>query len=124
MTLSDFEKWLKKYGKAWMEGNPGNAILLFSENARYYEEPFLPPMVGHDAIRKYWTEGAEEGQRDITFDFQVLTVSGDTGYARWQASFRRVASGRQVELDGVLSATFDGNGHCTEFREWWHRRES
>jgi hypothetical protein len=31
-------------------------------------------------------------------------------------------SGEIVRLDGILMATFDGTGVCTEFREWWGRR--
>ena len=123
MKSADFHHWLERYGKAWIHGKPRAAIRLFSENAAYYEEPFHAPMVGREAIQKYWTEGAKEGQQDITFDFQIISLNNSSGYAHWQATFRRVSTHTQVALDGILLAKFNRNGECTEFREWWHRQE-
>lgn len=48
----------------------------------------------------------------------------DTGHAHWHATFTRVPAGTFVELDGVLMARFDAHMRCTEFREWWHRKET
>lgn len=123
MTLRNFRQWLKQYGDAWAAGDPDAAVLLFSAAAAYYETPFDPPMVGTEAIRQYWTEGAKTAQRDVVFEATCLSLRGDTGIAHWRATFRRVPSNRFVELDGVLSARFDDASRCEEFREWWHRRE-
>jgi len=119
-----FADWLRRYGEAWTAGDPAAAVALFSDDAAYHETPFGPPMVGSEAIRRYWTDGARDGQREVRFAAQPLAVSGDSGHARWQASFVRMASGALVELDGVLAASFAAGGRCREFREWWHRRET
>jgi ketosteroid isomerase-like protein len=124
ITLPAFDAWLRRYGDAWIAGDPQAAVALFTEDAAYHETPFEPPMVGSDAIRRYWTEGAQDGQREVTFAARPVGVEGDTFYARWQATFVRVRNGAFVELDGVLSARFDPDGRCREFREWWHRRET
>jgi hypothetical protein len=124
ITRDGFAGWLRRYGQAWIAGDPEAAVRLFSDDAAYHETPFDPPMVGHEAIRRYWTEGAKEGQRDVAFAAQPVAFDGDTGMARWQASFVRVRSGARVELDGVLAARFAADGRCREFREWWHRRET
>ena len=124
MKKAEFQQWLTRYGEAWIQGDPLAAISLFSENAAYYEEPFQSPMVGREAIKKYWTEGAQEGQQEITFDFQMITLKNNSGYAHWQATFRRVPIQTSVALDGILLAKFNRAGECTEFREWWHRQES
>jgi hypothetical protein len=123
-TPAAFADWLRRYGQAWITGDPRAAVDLFSRDAAYHETPFDPPMVGHDAIRRYWTEGAQEGQREVTFAAQPVAVDGDAGMARWQATFVRVRNGALVELDGVLAARFGADGRCREFREWWHRRET
>lgn len=123
ITIHHFQLWLERYGRAWAERDPDAVVQLFSANAVYYEEPFDDPMVGPDAIRRYWTEGAKNGQADVTFGATPISVDQDTGFALWQATFRRVPSGTSVELEGVLSARFDEEMRCTEFREWWHRRE-
>jgi len=81
-------------------------------------------MIGHEAIRQYWTEGAMSAQRNVRFSAHPLAFDGRTGYALWTATFERVPSGVLVELDGVLSAAFDEQMRCELFREWWHRRES
>jgi hypothetical protein len=123
-TLPAFEDWLRRYGEAWIGGDPAAAVRLFAEDATYHETPFDPPMVGSEAIRRYWTEGAQDGQREVTFAAQPVTVEGGVGYARWQATFVRVRNRAFVELDGMLAARFADDGRCSEFREWWHRRET
>ena len=124
MTRTDFERWLRAYGHAWKKGDPDAACQLFSRDAAYFETPFDIPMVGTAAIHRYWTEGAKNAQTDVIFTATVIKVMGASGFAQWHASFRRVPSNAFVELDGVLLARFEGDMRCTEFREWWHRRES
>jgi SnoaL-like domain len=123
VVVRDFEQWLTRYGDAWTKGNPDAVVQLFSRDAAYYETPFDPPMRGSDAIHQYWTEGAKNAQTDVKFGATIIAVTGNTGYARWWATFRRVPSNVSVALDGVLSASFDDAMRCGEFREWWHRRE-
>ena len=118
-----FEKWLASYGVAWESGDAGAAIRLFADDSKYYENPFADPMVGRDAIRRYWSEGAGESQKDVQFTHRAIAVVEDTGLAHWGATFVRVPSGNRVELDGLLMAVFDASGKCIVFREWWHRRE-
>ena len=123
MTLQAFEQWLKRYGAAWVAGDPDAVVELFSPTAAYYETPFDAPMVGAGAIRQYWTDGAKNAQTNVRFEATPITFNDRTGYARWRATFERVPSAVAVELDGVLAVTFDGHMRCEEFREWWHRRE-
>lgn len=119
-----FEGWLRAYQRAWETGDPDAAVALFADDAAYYETPFDEPMVGAEAIRRYWSEGAEQAQADVRFRYTILSTAGRTGVARWSAAFERVPSGVGVELDGVLAAEFDTSGRCQAFGEWWHRRES
>lgn len=119
-----FDDWLRRYGAAWQSGDPAAAVALFTADAAYHETPFDAPMVGAEAIRRYWTEGAQDAQRDVRFTATIVAFDGDTGTAHWRASFVRVPGGAFVELDGVLSARFAADGRCREFREWWHRRET
>jgi len=118
-----FNKWLAAYGLAWEEGDHQKAADLYAEGASYQETPFDKPMVGKEAVRDYWQSGAGTNQRYISFSYRILSVQGNKGIAHWQASFLRVNSGSWVELDGILVAEFDEAGLCTDFKEWWHRRE-
>jgi hypothetical protein len=123
ISFDDFEKWLLSYGAAWQSGDAQAAIRLFADDAMYYENPFADPMVGIDAIHRYWSEGAGESQKDVCFTHRAIAVVEGKGLAHWRATFVRVPSGNQVELDGFLMAEFDAHGKCLVFREWWHRRE-
>lgn len=118
-----FNRWLSRYGTAWEEGNPQKIGDLFAEEASYQITPFSNPLVGRDAIQEYWQAGPANKQKDVSFSFRILSVRGNEGIAHWQAKYKRVDGENFVELDGLLVAEFDDNGACTEFREWWHRRE-
>jgi ketosteroid isomerase-like protein len=120
---SAFEYWLRAYGQAWEAGDPDAVAALFTADASYHETPFDEPMVGTEELYRYWSEGAEQAQKNVQFSFIILSKAGQTGIARWCASFERIPSGVQVELDGILTADFDPSGQCRVFREWWHRRE-
>lgn len=124
MTTAVFRQWLDAYGEAWVDGDPDRIVALFAATAAYYETPFDPPMVGHDAIAQYWREGAKDGQKEVSFEADILAVLDDSGIAHWTATFVRVPGGEQVALDGVLQVSFDTAGAATVFREWWHRVES
>jgi hypothetical protein len=123
LTTEQFKIWLERYGKAWREGDPDAVVTLFDEAARYHETPFDEPMIGRDAIYRYWKEGAKESQTDIQFSFDIVAVHENFGLARWRAFFVRVPSGKKVHLDGILLAEFSDSMQCTLFREWWHRQE-
>ena len=123
ISMDEFREWLDAYGAAWQDGDAQAAHNLFTDDAEYYETPFGNPMVGRDAIRRYWSEGAGESQEGVRFLHEAIAVLESKGFAQWQATFVRIPSGNHVELDGFLMAEFDGAGKCSVFREWWHRRE-
>ena len=123
MDLTDLKQWLDEYGRVWEQGDAEASVRLYAEDVKYYETPFTEPDVGQEAVRRYCLEAAG-AQRDVRFSHEALAMTGDTGIARWHASFVRVPSGRSVDLDGVFVLRFDEGGKCRELREWWHRVES
>ena len=127
MTEQDVTDWLRRYGDAWVGGDPDAVVRLFTADATYRETPFDEPMRGADAIRAYWREGAADGQTDVSFSSTVWGVRKADAFAHWKAAFTRVASGRRVELDGSFHLTLVEDGgelRCAALREWWHRRET
>ena len=121
IILNDFKKWMEAYRQASEKGNLKAAAELFSQNAEYYETPFSNPIIGRDAIHRYWSEAAH-AQKDVQFSYEILAVNGNLGVALWKGNFINVQSGSQVFLDGVLLVELNGHGQCTKMREWWHRR--
>ncbi len=122
MTPDSFRSWLEAYKAAWERRDPEAVAPLFSEMAVYQEAPFRDPMRGLATIKAYWAH-IPRTQEEVSFQFEVLAVTGDAGIARWWASFARIPTGKRVHLDGVAMAHFDAEGKCRLFREWWHKRE-
>ena len=126
MTVEEAKHWLHAYGQAWVEGDPSAVVRLFHPDAEYRETPFSEVMRGSEQIRRYWQEGAADSQEDVTFSYDIWSVSGNEVHAGWTARFRRTTNRAVVELDGVFRLTFDrrrGVAKCASLREWWHLRE-
>lgn len=123
MKINQLEDWLSQYGRAWTLREPDTAAQLFSSDAMYYETPFGPPARGRSEIKEYWS-AAIRNQADISFSWEIVSLTGAVGVARWQAAFKRKSSNTQVQLDGVFVLEFDDAGLCRSLREWWHRKES
>ena len=119
LTQEVFQAWMESYGKASRENDPQASADLFARNAKYYETPFAEPMIGRDAIRKYWEIGAQT-LMDKESTYEVLSVKDNLGIARWQSKFTDIKSGRRLALDCLFLVEFDNNNKCSVFREWWH----
>lgn len=122
MDEQRFSQWLRRYGEVWESRYPDGLHDLYSPDLLYYWTPFDEPKRGLAEITAASREAASRQER-IEFSYEVLAVKGNRGWARWWCSFVRVSTGRKVRLDGILQSTFDDEGRCTEFREWWHSDE-
>ncbi|MCB9965463.1 MAG: nuclear transport factor 2 family protein [Rhodospirillales bacterium] len=112
------ETWLLAYKDAWETQNPDKIVQIFTEDAVYWETPFLKHE-GRDAIYQYWKD-VPGAQKDISFRYKILNA--DEGLSHWSATF--FAGGRSHELDGIFMLTFDAQGRCQVLREWWHSKEN
>ena len=121
LTLSSFKTWMDLYGKASQYSDPKAAAELFTQDAEYYETPFDEPLIGREAIYRYWSE-ASQNLKDVHFSYEILAVRGNRGVALWQGRFINSVSGKQSVLDGVFLVEFDEPGQCRLFREWWHSK--
>ena len=119
ISLDSFQEWMDAYGEASRKNNPQASADLFTLDAKYFESPFTAPIVGQDAILQYWEKGARN-LRDKASVYQILSIDGNLGMARWQANYVDVNSGNHIALDCIFMVEFDGNQKCRVFREWWH----
>jgi hypothetical protein len=123
LTRSGFKEWMDMYGKACEDSDPKVAAELFTQQAEYHETPFDKPMIGRDAICRYWSR-ASQTLKDVQFADEILAVKGNLGIALWQGKFVSIRSGNHVALDGVFLVEFGEQEKCSVFREWWHRQET
>ncbi len=121
LTMAALTNWLDAYGDAWESRDPDKAAKLFSEDSSYRVTPYEEPHVGQDGVREYWA-GVTANQRNIQFEYQPLSVNGDTGIAHWSVAFDVEPTGTRIELDGIFVLAFDQNGNCRQLQEWWHLR--
>lgn len=114
---------LDRYGRAW-EAFDGDAWTdLFTEDVEYHEDPFEPPMVGHNAVRAYLLEAADR-QQQVEFTVERHWVAASTVLAAWHASYVRRSDQARVRLAGFMTMDVADDGRIARFREWWHRHES
>ncbi len=115
----DATDWIAAFGAAWRDADTGAAGELFADDARYWWGPF-EQLTGRDAIVDRWRSATDRHQH-LRFDYGVLAIEGPTTIAHWHAVLDRPTA--CIELNGILCVTLDDDGRCTEFREWWDRRE-
>jgi ketosteroid isomerase-like protein len=121
ISRGDLDAWLAGYKRAWENKDPEAAAALFAEDARYHETPYAEPFEGPAGVRDYWTRVTAD-QRDIDFQYSVVTVEGVSGIATWSAKFTAVSAGALVELSGIFVLDFADGKRCARLREWWHVR--
>jgi ketosteroid isomerase-like protein len=114
---------LDAYARAWTAFDGDAWMALFDEDVEYHEDPFEPPLVGHNAVRAYLLQAAE-AQEQVEVTIERHWVVGPTVLAAWHASFVRRPTRARVRLAGFMTLEIGANGRISRFREWWHRRET
>lgn len=125
LTEAALTQWLEGYKAAWETRDAEKAAALFTPTATYQDEAFTPPHVGSQGIKDYWSK-VTAGQRDVKFQYQVLSIKGNTGIAHWSAQFAVAEANpaTTIALDGVFLLEFDAGGKCSSLREWWHLKST
>jgi ketosteroid isomerase-like protein len=113
---------LERYGRAWQAFDGDAWVDLFSEDVEYHEDPFEPPLVGHNAVRAYLLEAAER-QEQVAFTVERHWVVDPTVLAAWHAGYIRRADRTRVRLAGFMTLEMR-DGKIARLREWVHRRET
>lgn len=121
ISRADLDTWLGAYERAWEGKDPDAAAALFAADARYFETPYAEPFEGPDGVKAYWSRVTAD-QRDIDFEYSIVTVEGRSGIATWSARFTTISGGAKVELNGIFLLEFADNRRCVQLREWWHAR--
>jgi ketosteroid isomerase-like protein len=113
---------LEAYRQAWRTFSGDDWVGLFTPDAEYSEDPFEPPLVGHNELRAYLLR-AWDVQEQVEFTVERHWVSGSTVLAAWHASYVHRESRHRVRLAGFMTMEVASDGRIHRFREWWHKRE-
>lgn len=117
MDKKTFEEWLTKLGKAWTERDPYTSAALFAKNVIYYESVFEKPCANWDEVLKLWLV-VPKNQKDVRFNFEVISVSEDVGIANWKVSRTLIPSNVKQKIDGIFLVSLNEDGLCTMFKQW------
>lgn len=121
MEMQEFDAWLVSL-KTSIEGCDVDAFLdLFADELLYRESPFSAPLKDKPALREAMQK-VMPLREDVAFGYEVISVSGDGGWAHFELQFTRQGTDDPVRIDGILQARFR-SASCIELNQWQERLE-
>ncbi len=109
-------------GQAWINRNPKVIPSLFADQFEYFESPFDLPITKKKDLLRLWRD-VPNNQKDINFDFQIISENNNLLIARFECSFTRIKTNIKAYLNGVFFIELDDTGLCTSFNWWWNTKE-
>ena len=102
-------------GDAWVD--------LFTDDAMVRQDPFLPPLVGRNALRADLLEAARV-EEQVEFTWERHWVVPPTILAPWRMSYIERGTRARVSLAGFATLEIADDGRIARARRWYHRREA
>lgn len=132
MDRDSAQAWLDAYVEAWRTYDPERIRALFSADVAYRYHPSDEPVVGADAVVASWlgesdAEGTSSRDAPGTYDarYAPVAVDGDTLVACGSSRYRNEPGGPVERIyDNCFVMSFDEEGRCREFTEYYVRRPS
>ena len=123
MTHEQVAQWLAAYSKAWVSYDPQAIGELFSADATYYYNPYDEPVRGREAIVANWLEDRDPAGR-YKGEYQPVVVEGNRAATRGESRyFAEDGKTLEREYHNLFLLTFDDEGRCSEFREWYAKSQ-
>ena len=107
--------WVAFDGDAWVD--------LFTEDGVLQQDPFDPPLIGHNALRADLLE-ASEIEEQVEFSWERHWVVPPTILAPWRMNYIHRHSRTRVSFAGFATLEIAGDGRITRARWWYFRRET
>ena len=106
--------------KGWSKPDLATIMSVFTDDAVFYETPFVPPHTGTEAVKRYWSD-IPYHQSEITVSSGEIYVAGPWFSTEFKTVFRRRRTGEWVEARGALFCE-TRDGKISELRMYWHRQ--
>jgi predicted SnoaL-like aldol condensation-catalyzing enzyme len=113
--VSDVERWVGAYRKAWEERDPAAAAALFTDDAAYRSMIFEEPHHGRQGVADYWATVTEQ-QDEVRVRMGRPFADGDRVAVEFWTTM--LSSGDPVTLAGCMLLDFDG-ALCRRLREYY-----
>ena len=121
MSASPIDLWMQGYLKAWASDDPDDVASLFTEEARYYPEPYSNPWEGRGEIVREWIARGDSG-REWSFTYETAVTQGDLAIVQGHTHYGEVADpGPEpaVDYENLWVIRLAEDGRAREFIEWW-----
>lgn len=114
------QRWMQGYLKAWASDEPDDVAALFTEDARYFTEPYATPWEGRDTIVREWIARGDSAN-EWSFEYAIVAEQGDTAVVRGVTTYGPETpqeSGSKV-YHNIWIVRLTPDGRASEFTEWW-----
>jgi ketosteroid isomerase-like protein len=105
--------WVARYERAWRSRGTDALRDLFTEDASYSASPWSEPVVGLQALRRFWEAGRAGPDEGFDMHSETVAVGDQVAVVRVFVDYH---DGQRWRDLWVLS--LDENGRCAHFEEW------
>jgi uncharacterized protein (TIGR02246 family) len=118
------DEWMQRYVQAWSTDDPEDIGALFTEDARYFTEPYAEPWNGREEIVRKWVEGGDSNV-EWAFAYGIVAVDGDVAVIRGLTEYAPEKEGEAAKIyHNLWVIRFADDGRALEFTEWWMKTKA
>lgn len=115
MDRSAVGRWVADYERLWRTPGTEQLAGLFTGDASYLPSPWAEPVVGLEAIARFWEAERDGPDETFTLASEVLAVDGATAVVRVTVDY----AGRDGTVwRDLWVLRFAADGRCAAFEEW------
>jgi hypothetical protein len=115
--------FLDRYAGARSTWDGDAFVELHAADAISQDDPFGPPLAGHNAIRASLL-AASESEDQVEFTFERHWVVAPTILAAWHASYVHRQTRARVRFAGFVTFEMTDDGRVRRARFWYNRQEA
>lgn len=123
LTYASALELLDRYSRARSEWDGDAFVDLHSPDVESHDDPFGPPLVGHNAIRRHLLD-ASQFEEQVEFVFERHWVVARTILAAWHASYVHRQTRARVRFAGFSTFEVAAGGRIERARYWYNRAET
>ena len=123
MLKEKYEKWTKEFMESWKKLDWKRTLETLDKNVEYYENPIDKPCQNFEEVTNLWNV-VEENQKDISYEFEIISYDENTCIINWQMDRTMTKSGAKQQIDGIFQVSINDEGKCTYFKQWRFTRKS
>ena len=106
-------RWMEGYLRAWSSNAPDDIGALFTEEARYFTDPWSAPWTGRDTIIAEWIK-RDDSPGTWEFSWSPVAVTDEVAVVQGETRYR---NGRNYS--NLWLIRLDPDGRAREFTEYW-----